>query len=316
MIIINPDKPTLIVITGATASGKSALAIDVAEHFGCDIISADSRQIYRDIPIGTAAPTDADLARVRHHFIGTLALDDYYSAARFESDVMKLLPGLWEKSKVQVMCGGSMMYIDAVTDGIDELPTISPEVRARVKQMLENQGEAGLFAYLEMLDPEYAQVVDRANTKRVAHAVEISIQAGCPYSQLRNGLRKERPFNIVKVAIDWERQQLFDRINRRVDAMMEDGFLEEARQLYNLRHLNSLNTVGYKELFAYLDGEVDYETAVARIAKNTRVYAKKQLTWLARPGVRPTVMLPADRAFEALLETLGETGAVGVAHGD
>ncbi len=294
-------RPTLIVITGATASGKSALAIDVAEQLCCDIISADSRQIYRDIPIGTAAPSADDLRRVRHHFIGTLNIGDYYSAARFESEVMELLPKLFKHNDYAVMCGGSMMYVDAVTDGIDEIPTITPEVRQRVADLLQEQGPEGLMAYLEMLDPEYAAIVDRANTKRVAHAVEISLQAGCPYSHLRQGLRKGRPFRILKFAIDWPREQLFDRINRRVDAMMDEGLLDEAHLLYPLRHHNALNTVGYKELFAYFDGMLDLPTAVARIAKNTRVYAKKQLTWLARPNIRPTTLLSPDNALQELL---------------
>ena len=297
-------KPTLIVITGATASGKSALAVDVAERLGCDIISADSRQIYRDMPIGTAAPTTDDLQRARHHFVATLDINEYYSAARFESDVMDLLPSLWERSPYAVMCGGSMMYIDAVTDGIDDIPTISPVVRQRVQRLYREQGPEGLIAYLELLDPEYAAIVDRANIKRVVHAVEISLQANRPYSQLRRGHRKERPFNIIKTAIDWPREQLFERINRRVNTMMDNGLLEEARNLYPMRHLNALNTVGYKELFAYFDGAFDLPAAVARIAKNTRVYAKKQLTWLARPGIRPTIKLPNDNAFETLLGML------------
>ena len=294
-------RPTLIVITGATASGKTAVALDVAARLGCHIISADSRQIYRGMPVGTAAPTPAELAAVPHHFVGTLDIGDYYSAARFEEDVMALLPRLWARCPYAVMCGGSMMYVDAVTDGIDELPTISAEVRDRVRGLLADHGPGGLMALLENLDPEYAAQVDPANIKRVAHAVEISIQAGQPYSRLRVGQRKERPFNIVKVAVDMPRDELFGCINRRVGLMMEQGLLDEARRLYPMRHLNALNTVGYKELFAYLDGEMDLDTAVARIAKNTRVYAKKHLTWLARPTVRPTVFLPPDTIADRIV---------------
>lgn len=294
-------QPTLIVITGATASGKSALAIDVAGRLGCEIISADSRQLFRDIPIGTAAPTAEQLAAVPHHLVGTLPLDGYYSAAQFEADALAIAERLWERSPYVVVCGGSMMYIDALTDGIDQLPTISVATRERVLQMLEQQGLSGLLAYLEILDPEYYAVVDRANTRRVVHAIEICLEAGVPYSQLRVRRRADRPFRIVKVAIDMPREQLFARINRRVELMMEQGLLDEARRVYPLRHLNSLNTVGFKELFAYFDGEMDLPTATARIAKNTRVYAKKQLTWLAREGVRPTEWLPAANPLPALL---------------
>lgn len=299
------SRPTLIVITGATASGKTAVALDIAARLGCDIISADSRQIYRGIPVGTAAPTPVELARVRHHFVGILDLDAYYSAAMFERDVMELLPRLWSRNSCAVMCGGSMMYVDAVTDGIDELPTISDSVRAHVRDIESHSGLPGLLALLEIVDPAYASQVDPANTKRVAHAVEISLQAGRPYSELRIGRRKERPFDIIKVAIDMPRAELFDRINRRVDTMMEQGLLDEARRVYPLRHLNALNTVGYKELFAYLDGDMDLPTAVARIAKNTRVYAKKQLTWLSRPTVRPATFLPADAIAGYVMERAG-----------
>lgn len=299
------SRPTLIVITGATASGKTAVALDIARRLGCDIISADSRQIYRGIPVGTAAPTPAELARVRHHFVGILDLDAYYSAAMFERDVMELLPRLWSRNSCAVMCGGSMMYVDAVTDGIDELPTISDSVRAHVRDIESHSGLPGLLALLEIVDPAYAAQVDPANTKRVAHAVEISLQAGRPYSELRVGHRKERPFDIIKVAIDMPRAELFDRINRRVDAMMEHGLLDEARRVYPLRHLNALNTVGYKELFAYLDGDMDLPTAVARIAKNTRVYAKKQLTWLSRPTVRPATFLTATAIAGYVMERAG-----------
>lgn len=274
--------PTLIVVTGPTASGKSDLAVALARRIGCDIISADSRQIFRDIPIGTAAPTPAQLDAARHHFVGTLSLGDYYSAARYEADVMELLPRLWRQSAVQVMCGGSMMYVDAVTRGIDDLPDISPQVRADVAAMYSRGGIGLVRSELQALDPDYYATVDLANHKRVMHAVEICLQAGQSYSSLRTGMAKERPFRVVKVAYDYPRETLFDRINRRVDSMMEAGLLNEARQVYPLRHLNSLNTVGYKELFTYFDGTMPLDAAVARIAKNTRVYAKKQLLWLSK----------------------------------
>ena len=292
---------TLIVITGATASGKSDVAVEVAQSLGCEVISADSRQIYHDIPIVSAAPTVEEMGGVPHHFVGTLPLDAYYSAARYEADVMALLPKLFEKSRYAVLCGGSMMYVDAVTDGIDDLPDISPEVRGYVARLLADHGPEGLLAQLEILDPDYAAAVDRANTKRVAHAVEISLAAGRPYSQLRVGERKPRPFNIIKVTVDRPREELFDRINRRVGKMVEKGLVDEARRLYPLRHLNSLNTVGLKELFACFDGRMTLDEALARIAKNTRVYAKKQLTWLARPGIRPAQALRAEGACAELL---------------
>lgn len=275
-------KPTLIVITGPTASGKSALALDVARHFGCDIISADSRQLFRDIPVGTAAPSAADLSAVRHHFVGTLGLDEYYSAAMFESDVMNLLPTLWPQSSVQVMCGGSMMYVDAVVNGIDELPTVSDEIRRRAMAIYQDGGIEAIRAELRRLDPDYYGIVDLNNHKRMVHAVEISMEAGVPYSSLRSGVVKQRPFNVLKLAIDMPREELFGRINARVDAMIDNGLEEEARRVYPLRSLNSLNTVGYKEMFAMFDGVMDRPTAIARIGKNTRVYAKKQLTWLKR----------------------------------
>lgn len=279
-----PDngRPVLVVVTGPTGSGKTDLAIKLAQRLRCDIISADSRQLFRDIPIGTAAPTPEQLAAVRHHFVGTLSLTDYYSAARFEEEVMALLPSLWGPEGAVVMCGGSMMYVDAVTRGIDELPTISPEVRAQGLDLYQREGLDGLRMTLRNLDPVYLATADPANHRRLIHAIEISIEAGVAYSSLRTGSIKERPFDVVKIMIDHPREQLFDRINRRVDAMMEAGLLDEARSVYHLRHLNSLNTVGYKELFAYFDGTMTLPEATARIAKNTRVYAKKQLTWLRR----------------------------------
>lgn len=275
--------PLLIVVTGPTGSGKTDLAIQLADRLGCDIISADSRQLYRDIPIGTAAPTPEQLAAVRHHFVGTLALDDYYSASRFEEDVLALLPDLFRRSGgYAVMCGGSMMYVDAVVNGMDELPTVSDEVRRHTVELYEREGVEGIRAMLRNLDPDYLAIADPANHKRLIHAVEISIEAGVPYSSLRTGVKKERPFRVMKIMIDYARDALFDRINRRVDAMIEQGLEDEARRVYPLRRLNSLNTVGYKEMFAYFDGVMPYDVAVPRIAKNTRVYAKKQLTWLRR----------------------------------
>lgn len=281
---MEPGKPLLVVVTGPTASGKTGLALRLAETFHCDIISADSRQIYREIPIGTAAPTAEDLSRARHHFVGTLSLDTQYSAASFESDTLALLESLAPEPNhvAAIMCGGSMMYVDAVCRGIDELPTVSPQVRADTLALYQRDGLEGLRATLRNLDPEYLAGADLSNPRRLIHAIEISIEAGVPYSSLRVGAVRERPFRTLKFIIDHPREVLFSRINTRVDRMIADGLLDEARKVYPMRSLNSLNTVGFKEMFAYLDGEMDYDTAVARIKKNTRVYAKKQLTWLKR----------------------------------
>ena len=273
---------TLVVITGPTGVGKSDTAVWLARELNAEIISADSRQLYRDIPIGTAAPTAEQMAEVKHHFVGTLSLEEYYSAAQFEDDVMQLLPQLFARSPYVVMCGGSMMYVDAVCKGIDNIPTISDEIRREVVERFERDGAEAMREELRRLDPIYYNQVDLKNHKRVIHAVEICLQAGRPYSELRTNSVKQRPFRIVKIGLNLPREQLFDRINRRVEKMVEAGLVDEARRFYPQRHLNSLNTVGYKELFAWMDGTMDYDTAVARIQKNTRVYAKKQLTWYAK----------------------------------
>jgi tRNA dimethylallyltransferase len=273
---------TLVVITGPTGVGKSDTAVWLARELNAEIISADSRQLYRDIPIGTAAPTAEQMAEVKHHFVGTLSLEEYYSAAQFEDDVMQLLPQLFARSPYVVMCGGSMMYVDAVCKGIDNIPTISDEIRREVVERFERDGAEAMREELRRLDPVYYNQVDLKNHKRVIHAVEICLQAGHPYSELRTNSVKQRPFRIVKIGLNLPREQLFDRINRRVEKMIEAGLVDEARRFYPQRHLNSLNTVGYKELFAWMDGTMDYDTAVARIQKNTRVYAKKQLTWYAK----------------------------------
>ena len=298
---VNRNK-TLIVVTGPTGSGKTDLAIKLALNYGCHILSADSRQLYREIPIGTAAPTTEQLALVPHHFVGTLSLEDYYSAAQYEEEVLQLLPELWKENDYVVMCGGSMMYVDAVTKGIDELPTITPEIREKAMAMYYEGGIELLRTMLLKLDPIYYNQVDLNNHKRLVHAIEIIMQAGVPYSSLRTGKVKKRPFRIVKMALNYEREELFERINRRVDAMIECGLEQEARSVYHLRHLNSLNTVGYKELFAYFDGLMDYETAVARIGKNTRVYAKKQLTWYKRDA--ELKLLSPENAFQEALELI------------
>lgn len=297
-------RPTLIIVTGPTGSGKTDLSIKLARHLGCEIISADSRQLFRDIPIGTAAPTPEQLNAVKHHFVGTLSLDEYYSAARYEEDVLKLLDKLWQKNDKVIMCGGSMMYIDAVTKGIDELPTVSNQVRDHVMKLYQDEGIEGIRQILRNLDPEYLASADPSNHRRLIHAIEICLESGVPYSSLRTGTVKERPFNIITMMIDYPREELFDRINRRVDEMIANGLEEEARKVYHLRHLNSLNTVGYKEMFAWFDGTMDRDTAIARIAKNTRVYAKKQLTWLKRnPDV---IRLNPEEAYSAALSAISD----------
>lgn len=274
---------TLVVITGPTGAGKTAAAIEAAQWLHCDIINADSRQIYAEIPIGTAAPTPEQQAIVPHHFVGTKHLEDYYSAAQFEADVLRLLnDDLWHQGDYAVMCGGSMMYVDAVCNGIDEFPTISDEVRLSVAEKYRNEGLDSILEELLTLDPAYYKQVDRYNFRRVIHAVEICRQSGKPYSSLRTGTRKTREFRIIKLSLNMEREELFSRINSRVDEMIALGLEQEARSVYHKRELNSLKTVGFKEMFAYFDGTMDFVTARERIKKNTRVYAKKQLTWFAK----------------------------------
>lgn len=273
---------TLIVLTGPTGVGKSAVALELASRLGTEIISADSRQVYAGIPIITAAPGPEDLARVPHHFVGTLPVDAYFSAAEFERQALEVLEELFEKHDVVVVCGGSMLYVDALCHGIDELPTISPEVRARVAEMTQREGAEGMLRHLRELDPDYAEKVDPANLKRISHAVEICLQSGQTYTSLRTGSKRERPFRIQKYCLTAPREVLFDRINSRVLRMIEAGAMDEVRQMYPLRHLNALNTVGFKELFEVVAGRWELDFAVARLQKNTRVYAKKQLTWYAR----------------------------------
>ena len=275
-------KKSLVVLLGPTAVGKTELSLQLAERLGCPIISADSRQLYRDMVVATAAPTREQLARVPHHFIGTLSLTDYYSAAQYEADALALIKQLFTRHDTLLLTGGSMMYIDAVCNGIDEIPTISEEVRRAVVTRYEEEGLDVLLEELQRLDPDFYEKVDRRNPKRVIHAVEICRMTGQPYSSLRTETKKERPFDIVKIGLTRPREELYERINSRVDAMMRDGLEAEARKLYPYRHLNALNTVGYKEMFAYFDGTYDLPTAVEKIKRNTRVYARKQMTWFRR----------------------------------
>ena len=276
------SEPALIVLTGPTASGKSALAVEIAERLNTEIISADSRQIYQGIPIVTAMPTDEERTRVRHHLVDMLPLEAYYSAAEFERDALALTRRLLEEKGVAVACGGSMMYVDALCRGIDDLPTVPDSIRNGLKEELDEKGTEWLIEELRKLDPEYHAAVDRKNIKRVFHAVEIIRTAGQTYTSLRTGKIRPREFRMIRICLEPPRDILFDRINRRVDAMVAAGLEEEARSVYPRRHLNSLNTVGLKEMFAWFDGIMDRDTAIARIKKNTRVYAKKQITWRKR----------------------------------
>jgi len=275
-------KPKLIVITGPTASGKSALAVEVASRLDTGVISADSRQVYKGIPVVTAVPTQEERRGVAHHLLEVLPLDSYYSASEFERDALAVSEGLFERNGVAVVCGGSMMYVDALCNGIDELPTVPEETRTSLMESWRENGDAWLLSELESLDPEHFRRVDQKNMKRVFHAVEVSIAAGRPYSSMLTGGVKKRDFEVIKICLDGDRQELFGRINRRVEYMMARGLEEEARSVYPLRHLNSLNTVGLKEMFLWFDGIFTKEEAVAKIQKNTRVYAKKQLTWYKR----------------------------------
>ncbi len=272
---------TLVVLLGPTAVGKTELGIAVAKLLSCDVISADSRQIYKEITVGTAKPSVEDMQGVTHHFIDMLPLDQYYSAAQYEQDALRLIGQQFGRGRYALMVGGSMMYIDAVTKGIDDIPTINDDVREMMRRRLEEEGLDSLCGELRLLDPEYYRIVDKKNPKRIVHALEICYQTGRAYSSFRRNTVKQRPFRIVKIGLRRERESLFGRINARVDQMMRDGLMDEARAVYPSRGLNSLNTVGYKELFKVIDGEWQLDMAVERLKKNTRVYAKKQMTWFA-----------------------------------
>lgn len=272
---------TLYVLLGPTAVGKTEYALQMAEKLGSPILNCDSRQIYRGMEIGTAAPTKEQQQRVRHYFVGTHDIGSYYSAAQYEQDVLSLIEELKGTHQSLLLSGGSMMYLDAVCNGIDDIPSVDAEVRETLRQRLEGGEIDKMRSELRLLDPDYYLSADTRNPKRVVHALEVCYTTGRPYSSFLTKQRKPRPFNIVKMGLRRERQDLFDRINRRVDAMMEDGLLDEARRLYPFRKENALNTVGYKELFRYLDGEWELPFAIEKIKKNTRDYAKKQMTWFA-----------------------------------
>lgn len=276
------NKPTLIALIGPTGVGKTELSLSIAEHYHTVILSSDSRQLYKELKIGTAAPTPEQLSRVPHYFVGTLELTDYYSAAQYEAEVLKKLDELFKSHPVVLMTGGSMMYVDAVCKGIDDIPTVDKETRELMLHRYETEGLEQLCAELRVLDPEYYRIVDLKNPKRVIHALEICYMTGKTYTSFRTQTPKERPFRIVKVGLTREREELYRRINQRVDEMMKEGLLEEAKHVYPYKHLNSLNTVGYKEIFKYLDGEWDLPFAIEKIKQNSRIYSRKQMTWFKR----------------------------------
>lgn len=273
---------TLIVLTGPTGVGKTDLSIHLAEHYGCSILNADSRQVYRDIPIGTAAPTAEELQRVKHHFVGMLGLDAYYSAAQFEQDALAVLKDEFAQRDVALLSGGSMMYVDAVCHGIDDIPTIDEDTRSLLKERLATEGLDKLTAELRLLDPEYYAQCDLKNHKRVVHALEVCYMTGRTFTSFRTGNKAQRPFSIIKIGLQRERPELFDRINVRVGQMVEQGLLEEAERVLPFRSFNSLNTVGFKELFQYFDGDCTLDFSLDKIRRNTRVYAKKQITWFKK----------------------------------
>lgn len=268
---------TLIIITGPTGVGKTEATLRIAEHFNVPVINADSRQIFSEIPIGTAAPTAQQQRRVPHYFVGNHHLEDYYSASLYEQDVLNLINS--QDTSISLLSGGSMMYIDAVCKGIDDIPTIRPEIREEMMQRLELEGLEEMCNLLRNLDPEHWEIVDRKNPRRVLHALEICIQTGKTYTSFRSNTTKERPFNIIKIGLNRDRNELYDRINQRVLNMIDEGMIKEALHVYPKRTLNSLNTVGYKEMFEYLDGLTTLDEAIFKIQSNTRKYARKQLTW-------------------------------------
>ena len=273
---------SLIVITGPTAVGKTELCIDIAKYYGVPIINADSRQIYQELKIGTATPTEEQLKSVKHYFVGSISIDNYYNASMYEQDVLTLLDKQFKHSPIQLLTGGSMMYIDAVCNGIDDIPTIREDIREEMKKRYANEGLEALCEDLRRLDPEHYEIVDKKNYRRVIHALEICYQTGRTYTSFRRQEKKQRPFKIIKIGLNREREELYHRINLRVDQMMTDGLLDEVQSLQSKRTNNALNTVGYKEMFTYLDGTWSLEEAVERIKGNTRRYARKQLTWFKR----------------------------------
>lgn len=292
---------TLIVIAGPTASGKTAFAIKLAQALNTVILSADSRQFYKEMSIGTAAPTKEELSQAKHYFVHHISIEDKYDVADYEHDVLQLLDKLFKTHDAVIMTGGSGLFIDAVCNGIDAMPDVEPEIREKVEKLYHDEGLLGMQEVLKLLDPDYYAIVDQQNPRRLQRALEVGYQTGKPFSSFRSGNTVQRDFDIKKYAILWDRQELIERIDKRVDMMMEQGLLEEAKALYPKRHLNALNTVGYKELFAYFDGGCSLKEAVEQIKIHTRQYAKRQMTWL-RKDIGYQWIMPED--FDNTLSTL------------
>ncbi|MDD5855421.1 MAG: tRNA (adenosine(37)-N6)-dimethylallyltransferase MiaA [Prevotella sp.] len=272
----------LIVILGPTGVGKTSLCLHIAKEYNVPVINADSRQMFKELPIGTAAPTTKEQEQAKHYFVGNLTVDKYYNASMFENDVLSLLDILFKQQDIALMSGGSMMYIDAVCNGIDDIPTVDTQIRQRLKERYEQEGLESIIQELRQLDPEYYNIVDKKNHKRVIHALEICLSTGKAYSSFRHNVRKTRPFQIIKIGLTRNREELYSRIDQRVDEMISNGLLKEAANMYPQRNLNALNTVGYKELFDYIDGKTDLQEAIFKIKSNTHKYCRKQLTWFKR----------------------------------
>ena len=292
----------LVLILGPTGVGKTELSLRVAEHYGCPILSCDSRQVFRGIPVGTAAPTAEEQARVKHYFVAVRELEEDYNAGRYERDALELLDKLFRTHRTVVMTGGSMLYADAVCNGLDDLPAVPAEIRAEVSRRYKEQGLAWLQSEVQRLDPAYWETVDRSNPARLAHCLELCMTTGRPYSSLRSGIVRQRPFRVLKIGLARPRAELYERINRRVLQMVENGLVEEAEAVYPKRRLNSLQTVGYRELFAYMDGEYDLNRAIELIQQNTRHYAKRQMTWFKRD--KQIQWLNADDDYEKNIHTI------------
>lgn len=298
----------LIVLLGPTGVGKTALSLNLAEHYLSPIISADSRQFFKGLEVGTAAPTTAQKKRVAHHLVGMLDVTGYYSASEFERDALNIIEDLHKSHDVLIATGGSMMYIDALCNGIDDVPTIDESLRKEVYELYEREGLEPIRAQLKVLDPDFYNEVDLKNYKRVIHALEVCLMTGKPYSSLRTQTKKERPFEIIKIGLTRDRAELYERINNRVDEMISSGLLEEAGRFYPQRHLNALNTVGYKELFKYLDGEWTLDFAIEKIKQSTRIYSRKQITWFKRDKEIHWINLSETSEDDALKKIISISG--------
>ena len=298
----------LIVLLGPTGVGKTALSLNLAEHYQSPIISADSRQFFKGLEVGTAAPTTAQKERVLHHLVGMLDVTDYYSASEFERDALNIIEDLHKSHDVLIATGGSMMYIDALCNGIDDVPTIDESLRKEVYELYEREGLEPIRAQLKVLDPDFYNEVDLKNYKRVIHALEVCLMTGKPYSSFRTQTKKERPFEIIKIGLTRDRSELYERINNRVDEMISSGLLEEAGRFYPQRHLNALNTVGYKELFKYMDGEWTLDFAIEKIKQSTRIYSRKQITWFKRDKEIHWINLSETSEDDALKKIISISG--------